>query len=78
MSGKLWKAFNDLLPKQPRQLGKVVASLGASRYRVELIGGGIIQATANAAYAINDNVFITGLLIESKAPSLTILSEIEI
>lgn len=78
MSGKLWKTFNDLLPKQTRQLGEVSAVLGTGRYRVTLIGGGIIQATAEGAYTVTDKVFIVGQVIESKAPSLTILSEIEI
>lgn len=78
MSGKLWKTFNDLLPKQPRQLGEVSAVLGAGRYRVTLIGGGTIQATAEGTYAVTDKVFIVGQVIESKAPSLTILPDIEI
>lgn len=78
MSGKLWKAFNDLLPKQPRQLGTIAASLGAGRYRVELAGGGVIQVTAEGTYTAGDKVFIVGQVIESKAPSLTILPDIEI
>lgn len=78
MSGKLWKTFNDLLPKQPRQLGEVSAVLGAGRYRVTLIGGGTIQATAEGTYTAGDKVFIVGQVIESKAPSLTILPDIEI
>lgn len=78
MSGKLWKVFNDLLPKQPRQLGEVSASLGAGRYRVALVGGGVMQATAEGVYAVGDKVFLMGQLIESKAPNLTLLSEIEI
>lgn len=73
MLGKLWKSFFDLLPDEPRLIGDITANLGAGRYRVELISGGVIQVTANADYAINDKVFIVGKVIESKAPNLTAL-----
>lgn len=77
MLGKIWKSFFNLLPSEPRLIGTITASLGAGRYRVQLVGGGIIQCTAGAAYAVTDRVFVVGKVIESKAPSLPVI-EIEI
>lgn len=71
MLGKLWRSFFDLLPSEPRLVGTITANLGSSRYRVQLVGGGVIQVTANAEYAISDKVFVVGRVIESKAPNLT-------
>ena len=68
--GKLWKSFNDLLPKTPRQVATISVVHGNGEYTVELLGGGIIRVHGNGDYQENERVFIAGDIIESKASDL--------
>jgi hypothetical protein len=69
--GGTWKRFLDLLPKEPRQAGTVIASLGPGRYRVSLIGGGVVEVRSGTGYSNGTRVFVKGGVIESSAPTLT-------
>lgn len=68
--GNFWQQFKDLIPSEPKLVGTIAASYGNSLYRVDLVGGGSVQATSNTDRLIGDKVYITGKVIDGKAPDL--------
>lgn len=65
----IFKAFLGLLPARPLQVGTVLsASDGVAR--VELPGGGILQARGQATSG--QRVFVRDGLVESTAPNLPV------
>lgn len=70
MSTNFYKRLIDLLPKNPLQVGEVVAvSNGVAT--IELPGGSLQQALGSAS--VGDRVFFRGGAIEGPAPSLTLV-----
>lgn len=65
----LFKAFTDLLPARPLQVG-IVLSVSGGFATVELPGGGILQA--RGAATAGQRVFVRDGLIEVAAPNLPI------
>lgn len=66
----IYKAFLDLIPDDPRQLGTVTVVAGESA-TIELPGGGIVRALGAAT--VGQQVFVRGGVIESQAPALPIV-----
>ncbi|MDP2262692.1 MAG: hypothetical protein Q8K24_05985 [Hydrogenophaga sp.] len=66
-----FKALQDLVARPALQIGTVTSVNGGVAV-VELPGGGSIQARGDADVA--DRVFVRDGVIESKAPSLPILT----
>ena len=65
----LFKAFTDLLPARPLQVGTVLSVSGGIA-TVELPGGGILQA--RGAATAGQRVFVRDGLIEGLAPDLPV------
>ena len=61
----LYKAFLDLIPADPLQLGTVTAVDGESA-TIELPGGGILRA--RGAATVGQQVFVRAGAIEAQAP----------
>lgn len=70
----LFKAFLDLLPGRPLQVG-TVSAIADGVATVTLPGGGVLQARGNAA--AGQRVFVRDGLIEGPAPELPFV-EIEV
>lgn len=68
--GNFWQQFKDLLPSEPKLVGTITANYGNGLYGVNLVGGGSVQAISNTDRLIGDKVYITGRVIEGKAPDL--------
>lgn len=68
--GNFWQQFKDLMPSEPKLVGTIAASYGNGLYGVNLVGGGSVQAISNTDRLIGDKVYITGKVIEGKAPDL--------
>lgn len=66
-----YKAFLDLLPGRPLEVGTVVAVAGEVA-TVELPGGGRLQARGQTTPGAR--VFVRDGLIEGSAPTLTYIS----
>ena len=70
MATNLYKAFLDLIPSSPLQVGEVTAfSSGVAT--LSLPGGGILQARGEAT--VGDKVFFRDGVIEGPAPSLGVV-----
>lgn len=65
----LFKAFLDLLPARPLQVGTVLSVSGGVA-AVELPGGGVLQVRGTAT--AGQRVFVRDGLIEGTAPDLPI------
>ena len=63
----LFKAFLDLLPSRPLQVG-VVSSIADGVATIALPGGGVVQARGDAVEG--KRVFVRDGLIEGPAPEL--------
>ena len=63
-----YRAFLELLPARPLQVGTIVAITGEVAL-IELPGGGRLQA--RGAGTIGQRVFVRDGLIEAEAPALT-------
>lgn len=70
MQGNLYKAFMDLMPGRPLQVGEVTVVDG-DVVTVELPGGGIAKARGDAA--VGQQVFFRDGVIEGVAPSLPVV-----
>lgn len=70
MPKNIYRTFLDLLPARDLQVGTVTA-IANGVATVELPGGGVLRARGEAA--IGDLVFVRDGLIESQAPSLTVV-----
>ncbi|CAM3327917.1 hypothetical protein [Polaromonas hydrogenivorans] len=66
----IFKAFIDLFPARPLQVGTVL-SVADGIARVELPGGGILQVRGQATSG--QRVFVRDGLIEGAAPNLTVV-----
>lgn len=65
----IYRAFLDLLPARPLQVGTVL-SVADGIARVELPGGGILQA--RGAATVDQHVFVRDGVIEGIAPNLPV------
>lgn len=65
----LFKAFLDLLPDRPLQVGTVL-SVASGIARVELPGGGLVQARGQAM--AGQRVFVRDGQVEGPAPNLPV------
>lgn len=65
----LYKAFKDLLPDAPLQIGTVTAISGGTA-TITMIDGGIAQARGSAG--VGQRVCFRDGVIESVVPSLTV------
>ena len=65
----IFKQFERLLPARPLQVGTVLSLVGGIA-KVELPGGGILQARGQAT--AGQRVFVRDGLIEGVAPNLPI------
>lgn len=63
----IYRAFLDLLPARPLQVGTVLA-IADGVATVELPGGGRLQARGSAG--VGDKVFVRDGVIEGTAPNL--------
>ena len=63
-----FRAFLDLLPARPLQVG-TVASVNGDVITVTLPGGGVLQARGQATVA--QRVFVRDGVVEGEAPALT-------
>ena len=68
--GNLYRQFRALLPEAPLQAGTVVA-VDTGTVTVELPGGGLLKARGSAEFG--QTVFVRDGVIESVAPSLTVV-----
>ncbi|MDZ4237979.1 MAG: hypothetical protein U1A81_07465 [Hydrogenophaga sp.] len=66
-----YKAFLDLLPGRPLEVGTVVAITGDVA-TIELPGGGQLQARGQST--VGARVFVRDGLIEGEAPTLTYIT----
>ena len=65
----IFRAFLDLLPARPLQVGTVLSVAGGIA-TVELPGGGILQARGQAT--ADQRVFVRDGVIEGTAPNLPV------
>ena len=65
----LFRAFLDLLPDRPLQVGTVL-SISNEIATVELPGGGLVQARGTAS--VGQRVFVRDGVIEGLAPDLPV------
>ena len=65
----IYRAFLDLLPARPLQLGTIV-SVDGETATIELPGGGVVAA--RGAGGIGDQVFVRDGVIEAAAPDMPI------
>jgi hypothetical protein len=71
----LWRQFQDLLPDSPLLIGTVISNPSDGAVTVELLDGGLLRASGNAAPG--DRVFVRDGRIEGTAPNLPVM-DIEI
>ena len=64
----LYRAFMDLQPARPLEVGDVMA-VGAGVVTVTLPGGGVLQARGEAT--VGQRVFVRDGVVEGVAPTLT-------
>lgn len=68
-SGNLWQLFKSVTEQGAKQLATVIDRQG-SNYTVTMQGGGNTIVQSDAAYAVNDKVFIANGQIVGQAPDL--------
>jgi len=68
MAGSLYRAWLELLPPRPLQIGEVIAVDGDVA-TVELLGGGVLTARGSAT--VGQQVFVRDGVIEGEAPGMT-------
>ena len=66
----LFRRLQDLLPDDPQLSGQITGSLGDGRVRVELPGGGFLNALNPAGFAVGTWVYMKGIAIIGEAPDL--------
>lgn len=70
MAGSLYRAFMDLMPPRPLQIGEVTVVDG-DIVTVELLGGGVLTARGSAT--VGQQVFVRDGVIEGEAPDMTVV-----
>lgn len=70
MATNLYRAFLDLLPPRPLQIGEVT-SIDGDVATVELPGGGMLTVRGGAT--VGQKVFIRDGVIEGEAPDMTVV-----
>lgn len=68
--GGFWSKFVNMLPKERRYAGVILAVSSPGRYTVQLDGGGTVLVGGDTSYAVSDRVFVVGKTIESKGATL--------
>lgn len=66
----LLELFRALLPSTPKLVGTVISSPYSGAYHVQLLGGGVVTATAATAYSNGARVFVKDGAITGTAPNL--------
>ncbi len=66
----LFRRLQELLPDAPLLSGQITGSLGDGRVRIELPGGGALDALNPAGLAVGTWVYVKGGAIVGEAPDL--------
>lgn len=67
--GKLWKSFRDLTSDPAPQIATVISS-DSGKYTVTFRNGNSADVFSDKTYNVNDQVFVVGDKIDSKAPNM--------
>nr|WP_295937346.1 hypothetical protein [uncultured Acidovorax sp.] len=66
----LFRRLQELLPDEPQLSGQITGSLGSGRVRIELPGGGALEALNPSGLAVGTWVYVKGGAIIGEAPDL--------
>lgn len=66
----LFRRLQELLPSDPQLSGQITGSLGDGRVRIELPGGGALDALNPSGLAVGAWVYVKGGAIIGEAPDL--------